>query len=150
MDQGQIHQLWAHCSKYYCTPLNTEQVLGQKIRFEKVKHVTDSLQVMPGITFKLKPFYIVNNTLFLKSSAQCGMIRDGKVRSEFCSSICQLSVPHMMLSGKTCTRVWFTCLILTEEDSSAARFSVKHLHALHSGPLGHVLSFEALWLHHCF
>lgn len=86
--------------KYYHTPLNIEQVLGQKIGFEKVQLTTDSLQVMSGVTFNLKPSYIVSNTLFLKSSAQFGMIRDGKFCSELCTFICQLNVPHIMLSGK--------------------------------------------------
>lgn len=95
--------------KYYCTPLNIEQVLGQKRRFEKVQLATDSLQVMSGVTFNLKPFYIVGNTLCLKSSAQFGMIGDGKLCSELCTSICQLNIPHTILSGKHAQEL---CLIV--------------------------------------
>lgn len=51
--------------KYYGTPLNIEQVLGQKMRFEEVQLATGSLQGMSGVTFNLKPSNIVSNMLCL-------------------------------------------------------------------------------------
>lgn len=107
--------------EYSCTPLNIEQVSGQKKkkRFEKVQLATGSFQAMSGVRFSLKPSWSVSNTLVLQSfpSLAWSALENSAVNFALPCG------PRHCIFRKMHTRIVFTCLILTKEDNTALHLS---------------------------